>query len=125
MYRFCLSHNTVHFWFGQSAVWPSCGGKPSRYEKVFDELEDDDLISIEFPITLKKYDGTEVVVDNNSELAAALEMAKTNVMKMTMMIIMMMISPKRNSMSTWWRVHYRLDKLFVMKLITRNSTLNT
>ncbi len=44
--------------------------------RFFDELEDDDLISIEFPITLKKYDGTEVVVDNNSELAAALEMAK-------------------------------------------------
>ncbi|MBO0343343.1 MAG: hypothetical protein VX798_13565 [Bacteroidota bacterium] len=44
--------------------------------RFFDELEDDDLISIEFPITLKKYDGTEVTVQNNAELAAALEMAK-------------------------------------------------
>ncbi|MEC8832102.1 MAG: hypothetical protein VX772_07065, partial [Bacteroidota bacterium] len=44
--------------------------------RFFDELEDDDLISIEFPITLKKHDGTEVMVQNNAELAAALELAK-------------------------------------------------
>ncbi|MCB0373249.1 MAG: hypothetical protein KDD31_09595 [Muricauda sp.] len=44
--------------------------------RFFGELEDDQLVSIDFPITLKKYDGTEVVVNSNSELAAALEMAK-------------------------------------------------
>ncbi|MBR9855925.1 MAG: hypothetical protein GYB37_15355, partial [Algicola sp.] len=44
--------------------------------RFFDDLEDNELISIEFPITLKKYDGTEVVISSNSELAAALEMAK-------------------------------------------------
>lgn len=44
--------------------------------KFFDGLEDDDLVSIEFPVTLKKYDGTEIVVDSNSDLAQALEMAK-------------------------------------------------
>ena len=44
--------------------------------RFFGELEDDQLVSIDFPITLKKYDGTEVVINNNSELAAALEMAK-------------------------------------------------
>lgn len=44
--------------------------------RFFADLEDNELISIEFPITLKKYDGTEVVINGNSELAAALEMAK-------------------------------------------------
>lgn len=42
----------------------------------FDDLEDNDLISIQFPISLKKYDGTQVTVENNAELAATLEMAK-------------------------------------------------
>jgi len=51
-------------------------GSDMDMRRFFDELEDDDLISIEFPITLKKYDGTEVTVQNNAELAAALEMAK-------------------------------------------------
>nr|WP_297782600.1 hypothetical protein [uncultured Allomuricauda sp.] len=51
-------------------------GSDMDMRRFFDELEDDDLISIEFPITLKKYDGTEVVIANNAELAAALEMAK-------------------------------------------------
>ena len=41
-----------------------------------DELEDDDIISIDFPITLIKFDGTEVRVENNAQLAAALEIAK-------------------------------------------------
>ncbi len=67
--------------------------------RFFDELEDDDLISIEFPITLKKYDGTEVTVQNNAELAAALEMAKTNVMRTMTMITMMMILQKDSWMS--------------------------
>jgi len=44
--------------------------------RFFDELEDNELISIDFPITLKKYDGAEVVIETNAELAAALELAK-------------------------------------------------
>ena len=44
--------------------------------RFFDDLEDNDLISIQFPISLKKYDGTQVTVENNAELAATLEMAK-------------------------------------------------
>ncbi|MEC7262910.1 MAG: hypothetical protein VXW38_04155 [Bacteroidota bacterium] len=44
--------------------------------RFFAELGDNELVSIDFPITLKKHDGTEVVVENNAELAAALEMAK-------------------------------------------------
>ncbi len=44
--------------------------------KFFDGLEDNDLVSIQFPLTLKKFDGTELVVDSNGELANALEMAK-------------------------------------------------
>lgn len=47
-----------------------------QLRKFFNGLEDNDLVSIEFPITLKKYDGTEIVVDSNGELAQALEMAK-------------------------------------------------
>ncbi|NDV43653.1 hypothetical protein [Flagellimonas sediminis] len=45
--------------------------------RFFSELEDNELVSIEYPITLKKYDGTQVVVTNNAELAAALQLAKT------------------------------------------------
>ena len=44
--------------------------------KVFAALEDNLLVSIGFPITLKKYDGTKVVVESNAELVATLEMAK-------------------------------------------------
>ncbi|MEO9511927.1 MAG: hypothetical protein ABJN84_11385 [Flavobacteriaceae bacterium] len=44
--------------------------------RFFAGLEDNDLVSIDFPITLKKYDGTEMVVDSNAELARALEAAK-------------------------------------------------
>lgn len=47
-----------------------------QLRKFFDGLDDDDLVSIQFPITLKKFDGTEIVVDSNGELANALEMAK-------------------------------------------------
>ncbi|MCK0160590.1 hypothetical protein [Allomuricauda sp. F6463D] len=46
--------------------------------RFFADLDDDQLISIQFPITLKKYDGTEIVVETNFELAAALETAKNN-----------------------------------------------
>ena len=44
--------------------------------RFFAGLEDDELVSIQFPLTLKKFDGTEIVVDSNAELAAALERAK-------------------------------------------------
>ncbi len=44
--------------------------------RFFAGLEDDDLVSIDFPITLKKFDGTEVMINNNAELAVALEAAK-------------------------------------------------
>ncbi|THV60064.1 hypothetical protein EZV76_05745 [Flagellimonas alvinocaridis] len=47
-----------------------------QMRKFFAELEDDALVSIDFPITLKKYDGTEIVVENNASLAAALSNAK-------------------------------------------------
>ena len=44
--------------------------------KFFSGLEEDDLISIDFPITLITYDGEEIVVDSNAELANAIELAK-------------------------------------------------
>lgn len=47
-----------------------------QLRRFFAGLEDNDLVSIDFPVTLKKYDGTEVVVDSNAELARALEAAK-------------------------------------------------
>ncbi|NAY92975.1 hypothetical protein GTQ34_13710 [Muricauda sp. JGD-17] len=47
-----------------------------QLRKFFDELDDDDLIGIEFPLTLKKFDGTELVVNSNAELAMALENAE-------------------------------------------------
>ncbi|WP_420400653.1 hypothetical protein [Flagellimonas sp.] len=47
-----------------------------QLRRFFKGLEGDDLVSIQFPITLKKYDGTEIVVDSNAELARALELAK-------------------------------------------------
>jgi len=42
----------------------------------FKGLDDNDLISIDFPVTLKLYDGTTVTVDSNAELAVAIENAK-------------------------------------------------
>ncbi len=47
-----------------------------QLRKFFDGLDNDDLVSIQFPLTLKKFDGTEIVVDSNGELANALETAK-------------------------------------------------
>lgn len=44
--------------------------------RFFGELEDNELISIQFPITLKKFDGTQITVESNAELAATLELAK-------------------------------------------------
>ncbi|WP_411031178.1 hypothetical protein [Spongiimicrobium sp. 3-5] len=44
--------------------------------RFFAGLDENDLISIEFPVTLKLYDGTEIVVDSNAELANAIETSK-------------------------------------------------
>ncbi|MCW5516832.1 hypothetical protein [Muriicola sp. Z0-33] len=44
--------------------------------RFFDELGENDLIGIDFPVSLKLYDGTEVQVNSNAELANAIEMAK-------------------------------------------------
>lgn len=42
----------------------------------FKERGENELVSIDFPVTLKKADGTELVVNSNGELANALESAK-------------------------------------------------
>ncbi|WP_281542486.1 hypothetical protein [Maribacter aestuarii] len=42
----------------------------------FDGLDDDDLVSFNFPITLELYDGTKVEVNGNEELARVIENAK-------------------------------------------------
>lgn len=48
-----------------------------QLRRLFDDLDDDDtLISIEFPISLKKRDGADVTVMTNAELAAVIESAK-------------------------------------------------
>lgn len=44
--------------------------------RFFDELGDNELISIQFPITLKKHNGIQITVRSNAELAAALETSK-------------------------------------------------
>lgn len=44
--------------------------------RFFANLDESDLVSLDYPLTLKKYDGTELVVENNAELARALEAAK-------------------------------------------------
>ena len=44
--------------------------------RFFAGLDGTDLISIDFPIVLNVYDGTEISVHNNAELAAAIESAK-------------------------------------------------
>lgn len=44
--------------------------------RFFANLEEGDLVSMEYPVTLKKFDGTEIVVENNAELAFALETAR-------------------------------------------------
>lgn len=44
--------------------------------RFFAGLDEEDLISIEFPVTLKLYDGSEIVVSSNAELANAIENAK-------------------------------------------------
>lgn len=44
--------------------------------RFFAGLEPTDLISLEFPVMFEMYDGTKVTVNNNSELADAIERAK-------------------------------------------------
>jgi len=44
--------------------------------RFFASLNEDDLISIEFPVMFETYDGTKVTVNNNQELADAMERAK-------------------------------------------------
>jgi hypothetical protein len=44
--------------------------------KFFAGLDEDDLISIDFPVTLINHEGMEIVVDSNAELANAIETAK-------------------------------------------------
>ncbi|EAR02080.1 hypothetical protein FB2170_02315 [Maribacter sp. HTCC2170] len=44
--------------------------------RFFAGLDKDDLISMDFPVTLKLYDDTEMVVNSNAEMAAAIENAK-------------------------------------------------
>ncbi len=44
--------------------------------QFFKGLDENDLVSMDFPVTLKLYDGTEMVVKSNAELAQAIENAK-------------------------------------------------
>jgi hypothetical protein len=44
--------------------------------RFFKDREEGELVSLDFPVTLKKYDGTEVQVSTNAELARVLEAAK-------------------------------------------------
>ncbi|HUH46044.1 MAG TPA: hypothetical protein VLZ54_02725, partial [Arenibacter sp.] len=46
-----------------------------QLRRYFSSLDDDDLISFEFPISLKLYGGDEISIDNNAELADAIEKA--------------------------------------------------
>ncbi|RKR12475.1 hypothetical protein CLV91_2606 [Maribacter vaceletii] len=47
-----------------------------QLRRFFAGLEGNQLVSMDFPVTLKLYDGTEVVVNTNAELAVAIESAK-------------------------------------------------
>ena len=44
--------------------------------RFFKDREEGELVSIDFPVTLKKYDGTEIQINTNAELARVLEAAK-------------------------------------------------
>ncbi len=44
--------------------------------RFFAGLDDNDIVSIDFPVELELYDGTKTMVNNNEELAAAIERAK-------------------------------------------------
>ncbi|WP_299430281.1 hypothetical protein [uncultured Maribacter sp.] len=47
-----------------------------QLRRFFAGLEGNQLVSMDFPVTLKLYDNTEVVVNTNAELAVAIESAK-------------------------------------------------
>ncbi|WP_298487914.1 hypothetical protein [uncultured Maribacter sp.] len=47
-----------------------------QLRRFFTGLEGNQLVSMDFPVTLKLYDNTEVVVNTNAELAVAIESAK-------------------------------------------------
>lgn len=47
-----------------------------EFRRFFAELGENGLVSIDYPVTLKKSDGTEVVVNSNAELVATIEAAK-------------------------------------------------
>lgn len=47
-----------------------------QLRRFFAGLDDEDIVSIDFPITLVKFDGTEVQVNSNEELVQAIDMAK-------------------------------------------------
>ncbi|MBT8209094.1 MAG: hypothetical protein KJP14_01045 [Eudoraea sp.] len=44
--------------------------------RFLEGLDEDDLISIDFPVTLELYDGTKITVENNAELAITIENAR-------------------------------------------------
>ncbi len=44
--------------------------------RFFAGINDNELVSFDFPVTLKKYDGTKIIVNSNAELAIELENAK-------------------------------------------------
>src|SRR5690606_28033161 len=46
-----------------------------QMRRFFSDMGDDQLASISFPISLKKSDGTEIVVENNADLNMALSNA--------------------------------------------------
>lgn len=47
-----------------------------QLRRFFANLEGDELVSFDFPVTLELYDGTKVTVETNAELAMTLESAK-------------------------------------------------
>ncbi len=47
-----------------------------QLRRFFDDLENDAIVSIDFPISLKLYDGTKITINNNRELEEALNSAK-------------------------------------------------
>ena len=51
-------------------------GSDKDLRLFFAGLDENDLISMDFPVTLKLYDGSTMVVDSNAELANAIENAK-------------------------------------------------
>jgi len=47
-----------------------------QLRRFFSDLDDDTLVGLDFPVTLKKKDGSEITVTTNAELARTIEMAK-------------------------------------------------